>query len=614
VNESNKIYLIIGSHAHVPSGAPESEFEYVYENKMRPFVSNLYRYSNIQAVLHYSGVLLYWVERTHPEFFMLIEDMITRKQAELLGGGFYEPSFPLIPLQDRIGQIELMTTYIRKHFGKRPLGCWLPQMAWEQHLAAALSVSDINYTFLSHEQFVQAGIKGSGLFSPCISEDQGKILTIFPVSLSTEKELEEKSFSHVFVELKNKFEEVCGQCESEKMICVFPDKVSSSPEEAPDTAWNRFFEEISLSENIVETTLPNKFLKSHKIYKKESFQNSSAVKDNFSPRKFLIEHDESNSLYSKMIFTNVLINQLRGDKSRKLSAREELWQAQDSCFFSPGGGYLRGELRKSAYSSLLRAEMLTREKGKFVSSTIQYDFDFDGVKEFIFQDAVINCYIQPKGAGVFELDYLPKEWNYLDCGTNEYGRRASFADVLLPYDIKTEKPDDFYSENSRLCFNEQYESITQDKKGKLCFKLPARGEGISFGEIEINKCYLLKRDVFTVSYNLKNTGKETVKFKFIPMIYYSFAGVGDEYVRFYAVENDRKDVHLDYKFDSDNIKILDVKNEVQILVSSAKQFSGFLSPVFNNDLYQAVVILPIFSISLDSGEAWTNEFIQKFSH
>jgi hypothetical protein len=69
VKESNRINLIIGSHAHVPSGAPESEFEFVYENKIRPFVSNLYRYSNIQAVLHYSGVLLYWVERTHPEFF-----------------------------------------------------------------------------------------------------------------------------------------------------------------------------------------------------------------------------------------------------------------------------------------------------------------------------------------------------------------------------------------------------------------------------------------------------------------------------------------------------------------------------------------------------------------
>ncbi|MCL2214631.1 MAG: alpha-amylase, partial [Treponema sp.] len=157
MKNEKKNYLILGSHAHVPYGAPESEFEFVYENRMRPFISNLYRYSNIQAVIHYSGILLYWVERNHPEFFMLIEDMVSRKQTEILGGGFYEPCFPLIPLQDRIGQIELMTTYLRKHFGKRPLGCWLPGFVWEQHLVTALCSSDINYTFLSQKQFSQAG-------------------------------------------------------------------------------------------------------------------------------------------------------------------------------------------------------------------------------------------------------------------------------------------------------------------------------------------------------------------------------------------------------------------------------------------------------------------------
>ena len=614
MKEKNKIYLIIGSHAHVPSGAPESEFEFVYENKIRPFVSNLYRYSNIQAVLHYSGVLLYWVERTHPEFFMLIEDMINRKQTELLGGGFYEPSFPLIPLQDRIGQIELMTTYIRKHFEKRPLGCWLPQMAWEQHLAAALSATDINYTFLSQEQFTQAGMNDADLFSPCISEDQGKILTVFPVSTNAEKDLAEKSASLVFVELKNKLEEICGKLEDEKIISLFPEKIASSPEEAPDTIWNRFFEEISLSKDIIETTLPSKFLRSHKSYKKGSFPNSSAAENNFSPRKFIIEHDESSGIYSKMIFTNVLINQLKGDKNRKKSAREELWRAQDSSLFSPGNGFLRNELRKSAYSSLLRAEMMTRETGKFIPSLIKYDFDFDGANEFIFQDAVINCYIQPKGAGIFELDYLPKEWNYLDCGSGDFGRRTAFADMLLPLDTNADKYDDVITKDARLCFNEQYEAIAQDRKGKICFKLSASGGDMPFGDIEINKCYLLKRDILTVSYNIKNTGKQPLSFMFIPVICFSFANITDEYVRFYKIDANGKDIHLEREFDTDNLKILDVKNEVQILISSAKTFSGNLTPVYNKELYQAARIMPIFSVSLKDGGTWLNEFSIKFSH
>jgi len=626
VKSDNKISLILGSHAHVPSGSPESDFEFVYENKIRPFVSNLYRYSNIQSVLHYSGVLLNWVERTHPESFMLIEDMITRKQVEIMGGGFYEPVFPLISPQDRIGQIELMTTYLRKHFGKRPTGCWLPGMIWEQNLAASLCASDMNYSFLSQEQFEQAGLKGSDLFKPCLTEDQGKITAIFPVSLFVEKELSGKSFSQVFVDLKNKFKEVCGNCKAEKIISVFPETVSSSVEEAPDTAWNRFFEEISLSENIVSTALPSKILKGFTTFKRASFPNSSALENNFSLRRFLIENAEASGIYSKMIFTNLLINQLKGDKARKQNAREEMWKAQDSCFFTPGNGQYRNELRKSAYSSLLRAEMLSREKGKFVSSLIQYDFDFDGTKEYIFQDIKINCYIQLKGAGIFELDYLPKGWNYLDCGTcsepnmaklpgaDNSGKRAAFADMFFPIETNFDSHINLLPENGRYCLHEQYEEVNQDKKGKSCFSLPARADDVPFGNIEINKCYLLKKDSLSVSYMLKNAGKEKTDFLFVPEVDFSFAGVGDEFVRFYSVDSGGKDVPVFRLLDTNNLKILDVKNEVQILFASEKPFTGCLFPVYRYDLYQATRILPSFTVSLEAGDMWSNEFNLKFTH
>ena len=632
MKNDKKNYLILGSHAHVPSGASESEFEFVYKNKMRPFVSNLYRYSNIQAVFHYSGILLYWVERNHPEFFMLIEDMISRKQAEILGGGFYEPCFPLIPLNDRIGQIELMTTYIRKHFGKRPQGCWLPGFVWEQHLVTALCLSDMNYTFLSQDQFAWAGIEDARLFYPCISEDQGKLIVIFPVSSSIEKELENKSFYHVFNELNKKFENIISSLDQNKkdenqpysdpndytyntgkIISIFPDKISASSEEAADTAWNRFFEEISLSENIIETTLPSKILKSHKSFKKNNFPESTAAGINHSPRRFLIEHTEADSIYSKMIFTNVLINQLKGDKARKQNAREELWKAQDSCFFSPCNGQLRSELRKSAYSSLLRAERLSRENVKGVSSLLQYDYDLDGIKEYLFQNEKINCYIHKRGACIFELDYFPDEWNYLDCGVNEYGRRAAFADIITSADEKINKNFIFTAENSRLCFINQYEAQAQDIKGKSCFTLsPVSNE--PFGSIEINKCYLLKKDSLFVSYILKNTGKIIQDFQFVPEINFSFAGAGDEYVRFFTADSGGKDIHIKNIHNANNLKIQDIVNEVQIIFSSDKEFSGSLFPVFNGDLYQATRIIPVFSVSLESGEIWTNEFSLKFSH
>ena len=614
MKETNKLHLILGSHAHVPSGAAESEFNFVYENKLRPFISNLYRYSNITAVLHYSGVLLYWIERTHPEFFMLIEDMVSRKQAEILGGGFYEPMLPLIPLQDRIGQIELMTTYLRRHFGRRPLGCWIPGLAWEQHLAAALVASDMHYTFLSQDQFALAGLSGEELFFPCLTEDQGKLVTVFPVSVSTGNMLAKKSLSQVFSDMAKDMEEN-NFVSPGRIVAIFPEKPASSAKETPDTAWNRFFEELSLSNNIVETVLPGKIIKTIRPNKKASFPNSSLIADGFSPRRFLIDNYEANGIYSKMIFTNVLISQLKGDKSRKQNAREELWKAQDSCFFSPGDGVRCHKLRKAAYSSLLRAERLSKEKTKIVSSLIQHDFDFDGIKEYLFQHAKINCYIQLKGAAIFELDYLPKEWNYIDCGSAGSERRTSFADVIIPADTDIKDLEKSYPKKSRFCFREQFEALSQDRKGKCCFRLPASDAGVPFSSLEIQKCFSLKKDILTISYVVKNTGKQQVSFCLSSEINFSFAGNDEKFARFYTVDSSGKDVPAEKFLDNaESLKILDVENEVQLQLASVKQFSGCLVPVFDGGLYQSNKIITLFPIALESAETWVNEFSLKFSH
>jgi hypothetical protein len=590
----------------VPAGCRDKEFEFVYENKMRPFVSNLYRYSKIQAVLHYSGVLLYWIERNHPEFFMLIEDMVTRKQVELIGGGFYEPMFTLIPVQDRIGQIELFTTYLRKHFGKRPMGCWLPEMSWEQNLASSLASSDMSYTFLSEDQFKQAGLKAENIYSPCITEDQGKIITVFPVSLPVQKALANKNFSQVFNEFDIKSKDNI-------IISVFPDSCVKNQGEAQDTAWNRFFEEISLSDNLVETILPSKIIKNIKKVKKAGFPSSSSRDGDFSPRKFVADNHDSNGIYSKMIYTSVLINQLKGDKPRKLNAREELWKAQDSNLFSPAGQY-RHELRKAAYRSLICAEKLTREKDRFVSSIITYDFNLDGQQEYLFRDSWINCYIQLQGACIFELDYLPKDWNYLDCGMSSYGLRSSFADALLPIDSVIDKNTKSYPKGSRLCFNEIYEAVNQEKKGKISFRLAVNESDFPFASVGIEKDYFINKDMMTISYNLINSGNNRESFLFAPILNLSFSGDGDENIRLFTADN-KKDIPLDNNEKaSDSLKIFDVKNEVQLLLSSAKQCILHPYPVYNDKLYQAHRILPVFRLNLKSGESWQNEFSLKFSH
>ncbi|HUV08568.1 MAG TPA: 4-alpha-glucanotransferase, partial [Spirochaetia bacterium] len=153
------IQLIFGTYNCQPVGKTGNVFEQSYQASFKPFLSALNRFPDFFAVLHYSGILLEWLEKNHPEFMMLLSDMVSRKQVELLTGGFYEPVLPLIPNHDKLGQIEKMTTFLRAHFGRRPRGCWLTERIWDSSLASTLNTSGIEYTFLNNQQFRNAGLE-----------------------------------------------------------------------------------------------------------------------------------------------------------------------------------------------------------------------------------------------------------------------------------------------------------------------------------------------------------------------------------------------------------------------------------------------------------------------
>ena len=80
----SKLSVILCSSGHLPSGTGEAEFEALYNNEIKPLISSLEKFPRINMVFHYSGVILNWIERRHPEFFMLLEDIFSRKQAEFL--------------------------------------------------------------------------------------------------------------------------------------------------------------------------------------------------------------------------------------------------------------------------------------------------------------------------------------------------------------------------------------------------------------------------------------------------------------------------------------------------------------------------------------------------
>jgi alpha-amylase len=174
--------FVFALHNHQPVGNFGSVFEGAYRDSYWPFLELLEQYPEIPISLHTSGCLMEWLVEHKPEYIDRLRRLVARGQVEIMGGGFYEPILPMIPQRDRVGQIRTYTTYLEELFATRVRGMWVPERVWEQHLVSAIADAGIEYTVLDDFHFKQAGLEEEQLFGYFLTEDEGKLLRIFPGS------------------------------------------------------------------------------------------------------------------------------------------------------------------------------------------------------------------------------------------------------------------------------------------------------------------------------------------------------------------------------------------------------------------------------------------------
>ena len=176
-----KVKLIIGTVNSCSTADGENKLADFYEKSYKPFLRAVHG-CRIPVTMYYSGELLSWIIDKHDGMQMLVNDIVKSKKIEFLGGGYYSPLFSLIPRKDRVGQIEMMTTEIRKRFGRRPRGMWITEKVWEPSIPMTMNNAGMEFSFIDEEFFEDAGLFNGELYRPCVTEDQGKKVVIFPIS------------------------------------------------------------------------------------------------------------------------------------------------------------------------------------------------------------------------------------------------------------------------------------------------------------------------------------------------------------------------------------------------------------------------------------------------
>jgi hypothetical protein len=576
--------MILGFHCHFPLALSEQEFETLYRNKLMPLIRAIHKHPAGAVTIHFSGSLLYRIERLHSEFFTLLSKLVDRKQVELLGGGFYEPMLPLVQQSDRLGQIELLTTYLRKHFDKRVTGCLIPPETWDTGLVSSLSNSGMAYTFLPSGFFSGSYLKSAaGLLKPFITEDNGKSMVIFPIQGTLDNEYltsDLRAGLESIVQSASTFPEEDG-CPA---AALFPglDADLGGGKNA-EKIFNTLFELLEEYKDRVELTHGSKIIEEPKPLSKIYIRGGGF-------KSYFTEYPESANLYSKTVWTKRIIDQIRGDKPKKESAAEELWKAQGYRLYcktdlDESDIIVNPAMRGYAYQSLIFAEKLVMG-AMFTRDTIlsKDDFDFDGDAEYIFHGCKINAYIHRRGAFIFELDYVFKPWNYLSIfaereGELSFRKRGIFMDKLCS------GQDGFFGDCRDL--SREYYQVTKyiRTRAKLTLELPQAENAVPFAGITVEKKYHVNENHIEVRWTLTNKGAEAARFYFVSEVNLAFPCGGGQELRIFSYDTytkggeektEKKQAAHEHISLSDiqAVEFHDLRNETLLRLSSLSLFDA----------------------------------------
>lgn len=179
---TDSVALLFGVHAHQPVGNFPEVLEDAHARCYRPFLHTVHRYPEFRFALHFSGWLLDYLLRHHPDDMALLREMVDRGQVELFGGGDTEPVLAVIPAADRVGQVNALSDRLQRDLGQRPQGAWLTERVWEATVVPGLGDAGIGYVTVDDYHFLCAGKAAGDLDGYFTTEEDGRTLDLFPIS------------------------------------------------------------------------------------------------------------------------------------------------------------------------------------------------------------------------------------------------------------------------------------------------------------------------------------------------------------------------------------------------------------------------------------------------
>ena len=447
------INLILGNHNHQPVGNFDFVFESTYQKAYKPFLDMLEKYKDIKFNFHYTGSLLSWIEKNHPEHIEKLKNLAKEKRIEIQSGGFYEPIMPSIPDKDKDIQIKKLNNYIKDKFKVKAKGAWIAERVWEPTLVKNLAKNGIKYIMLDDSQFLTTGIDTKNIYGYFITDNENYKLNIFPIS-------QELRYLIPFREVEKSIEYLKSIAteEGDRVVVLHDDgeKYGDWPGTQKwvyEDKWlENFFEALSKEKDIIKTTTYSEYIKKYPPVSKIYIPNGSyeemltwvlpaKVQDEFHSkleelkksneneiitrfmrggfwRNYFSKYSESNRMNKRMIYASNIFDRFKFKRNKdkikedKESALDYLLQGQCNCPYWHGtfGGLYLNNLRHATYSNLIKSTSISEKniygENYFIKKNI--DFDMDGRDEVIISSEKETLIFHSLSGSLIEWD-LKKE-------------------------------------------------------------------------------------------------------------------------------------------------------------------------------------------------------------
>lgn len=460
------ISLLLGVHAHQPVGNFSAVLEEAHERCYRPFLRTLHRYPDFRFAAHFSGWLLDWLLAHHPQDMALLKEMVARGQVELFGAGDSEPVLAAIPHRDRIGQLNVLTDKLARHFGARVEGAWLTERVYIPTVVPALADCGMKYVTVDDYHFLCAGKDGSELDGFYTTEEDGRHIDLFPISEQLRYRLPFSPAAEVVAYLESlareghraavyfddieKFgiwPETYEWVYSQRWLEQFIEGVLASPLIRTETYCD--FHTRSTTGGIVylpttsyiemnEWTLP---APAAAIYdelveheKREGrYERTKPFVRGGIWKNFFMRYPESNWMHKRMLALSDRLAALPpGGRTATLTEHLYCAQANDAYWHGLFGGLYLPHLRREVYRNLIALEAALDAVAPRPPLAV-CDQDFDGVRELFLGNAEVQAVVKLDAhAALCELDAYALEHNFGDVltqRTEHYYHKLNAAPV-----------------------------------------------------------------------------------------------------------------------------------------------------------------------------------------